>query len=378
MKTSLKTLHIALMLIGCGGMGASAQAETRYYDPTNVGGNTTNYELYRTIGCPGKQLLDKSCIETITPMAKPMAKAAAPIPSRPDVLIKSNLPSAKPGECYGKVVTKPEFNPTKLREMVKPATERIEVVPAEYQTVKEKCLVKEASQKVEVVPAAWETVQEKVLVRPAYRRAIEIPALYDTVTETVLVRAGYSTWKPGKETSIQKIDEKTGEIYCLVEVPAEYKTESRKVLRTPASVRYEDVDAEYTTVTKQVLKSAETTRVTDIPAEYVEKEVVKMVRAPQVKRIPVPAEYTEIDGKVLAATGSEEWHQILCADNATPAKVSEIQRALQAAGFNTGSVSGVLDSMTMDAVAAFQKARSLAVDGFLNMDTVKALGISPK
>jgi hypothetical protein len=365
------------MLIGCGGMAASAQAETRYYDPTNVGGNTTNYELYRTIGCPGKQLFDKSCIE---PVAQPMTKAAAPapIPSKPDVLIKSNLPSAKPGECYGKVVTKPEFTSTKLREMVKPASERIEVVPAEYQTVKEKCLVKEASQRIEVVPAVWETVQEKILLRPAYRRAIEIPALYDTVTETTLVRPAYSTWKPGKESNIQKIDEKTGEIYCLVEVPAEYKTESRKVLRTPASVRYEDVDAEYGMVTKQVLKSAETTRVIDIPAEYVEREVVKMVRAPQVKRIAVPAEYTEIDGKVLAATGAEEWHQILCADNATPAKVSEIQRALQASGFNPGAIDGNLNAQTMSAVAAFQKARNLPVDGFLNMDTVKALGISPK
>ncbi len=373
MHISLKALNIALFAAGCGAFSGTTLAEARYYDPANVGGNTTNYELYRTIGCPGKELLGQTCVEPIAP-----AQSPAPVPVKPNVTIKSNLPNAKPGECYGKFVSKPEFTGTKIREMVKPASERIEIDPAQFQTVKEKCLVKEASQTMEVVPAVWETVQEKVLVRPAYRRAIETPALYDTVTETILVKPAYSTWKPGNSTNIQKIDEKTGEIYCLIEVPAEYKSETRKVLRTAASVKYEDVAAEYTTVTKSVLKTPETTRVTNIPAEYVEKEVVKMVRGPQTKRIPVAAEYVEIDGKVLASTGSEEWHQILCVDNATPSKVTEIQNALLAAGYNPGQIDGKLGAQTMDAVSAYQKARGLPVDGFVNMETIKALGVSPK
>jgi outer membrane protein OmpA-like peptidoglycan-associated protein len=51
----------ALMSVGA----TSAQAaEGKYYDPANVAspqGNTVGYELYRTIGCPGKQLLDAGC-----------------------------------------------------------------------------------------------------------------------------------------------------------------------------------------------------------------------------------------------------------------------------------------------------------------------------
>jgi OOP family OmpA-OmpF porin len=55
-------------------------AETRYYDPSNAAsntGNTIGYELYRTIGCPGKQLLDPAC--PVPPAAKP-APAPAPAP----------------------------------------------------------------------------------------------------------------------------------------------------------------------------------------------------------------------------------------------------------------------------------------------------------
>jgi OOP family OmpA-OmpF porin len=42
----------------------NALAEARFYDPSNVAsptGKTIGYELFRTIGCPGKQLLDAPC-----------------------------------------------------------------------------------------------------------------------------------------------------------------------------------------------------------------------------------------------------------------------------------------------------------------------------
>ena len=383
-----KTLSAALLAIGCGSFADGATADSRYYDPSNVGGDTTGYQLFRTIGCPGKGLLDSGCTAPVVPrpVPAPVVEAApvappvpapAPAPQIPEVLVKSKLPNAKPGECYGKVVTQPEYRIEQVKQMIKPAGERIEVEPAVYETVKEKVLVKEASQNVEVVPAQYDKVEEKVLVRPAYRRAIEVPAIYDNVTEQILVSPAYTTWKPGTASSIQKIDEKTGDVYCLVEVPAEYKTVSKQVLRTAASFRYEDVPAEYTTITKSVLKTPETIRTTEVPAEYAERDVVKMIHPPVEKHIPVAAEYTEVDNKVLASQGQEEWHQILCAANATPAKVTEIQTALKTAGFDPGPIDGNLNAQTMEAVAAYQKAKDLPVDGYLNMVTVKALGIPP-
>ena len=63
MRTSLilSLLSTALMTAGA----ASAQAaEGRFYDPTNAAssaGKTIGHELFGTIGCPGRQLLDPAC-----------------------------------------------------------------------------------------------------------------------------------------------------------------------------------------------------------------------------------------------------------------------------------------------------------------------------
>lgn len=54
---------IAATLLSAGAVTAHA-ADGVYYDPSNVGsstGKTTDYEINRTIGCPGKQILDVPC-----------------------------------------------------------------------------------------------------------------------------------------------------------------------------------------------------------------------------------------------------------------------------------------------------------------------------
>jgi OOP family OmpA-OmpF porin len=58
-----------------------AQAEQPYYNPaspTSPTGFTTGYELFRTIGCPGKALLDRPC--DVPAPAPVVAPAPAPAP----------------------------------------------------------------------------------------------------------------------------------------------------------------------------------------------------------------------------------------------------------------------------------------------------------
>ena len=67
MRTNPLILSImGATLISAGAISAYA-AEGRYYDPTNAAsskeGKTIGYELFKTIGCPGKQLLDAPCKE---------------------------------------------------------------------------------------------------------------------------------------------------------------------------------------------------------------------------------------------------------------------------------------------------------------------------
>lgn len=469
-----KLLLLSSLTIALASAGISHAQAGKYYDPSNAAsptGVTTGANLYKTIGCPGRGLLEAPCDES-KPAAAPPPKAAPVVEANPcslpaGALTGDNVPSAaQPGQCFAKIARPATFRTGTVHNLVKEASERIETIPAVYETVKERVLVKEAGERIEivppvykavkvhvqseevqeVVPAVYETVKERVLVKeastrleevpsvygdaeeqvlakPASKKAIEVPAVYDTVTEKQLVHEAYTTWKPGTQTTLQKIDEQTGQVMCLIEVPAEYKTITRQVVKTPATVRYEDIPAEYKTVKKQVLKTPATTHTVVIPAEYAERDVTKlmkpaatvtkvvpvdyerevmtMIQPATEKRIPIPAEYAERDVTKLVSPAREVrttipaeytdmqqevkvcpaqayWTQILCDVNATPGKISEIQKALQAAGFYQDAISGNSDAQTMNAIAAFQKAKGLPVDGYIDIETVKALGVSPK
>lgn len=69
---------LAAVLMSAGAVTAYA-AEGDFYDPSNAAsstGNTIGYELYRTIGCPGRELLGKPCLVP----APPPQIATAPEP----------------------------------------------------------------------------------------------------------------------------------------------------------------------------------------------------------------------------------------------------------------------------------------------------------
>ncbi len=66
----------------------------------------------------------------------------------------------------------------------------------------------------------------------------------------------------------------------------------------------------------------------------------------------------------------------LNAPNMDPAVVSAIQRALATAGLDPGPVDGVYGPNTTAAVAAFQRARGLVVDGEVGVHTAAALGVT--
>ncbi|MGA7178622.1 MAG: peptidoglycan-binding domain-containing protein [Thiobacillaceae bacterium] len=423
MRTLLNALSVALVAIGCSGIASSAMAEMPYYNPSNAAsptGDTTGYELYKTIGCPGKGLLDPGCsVPAVVPPPPPPVVKAKPAPApapKPRMTKTECMANAKPGECYVMIVKEPVYRTEKVKKLVKEASERIEIVPpvykavkvhvttedvqevipAVYETVKEKVMVKPETTRLENVPAVFENVEERVVTKPASKKAIEVPAVYEDVEEKVLVSEAYTTWKKGTESNIQKINPQTGEIFCLVQVPAEYKTVTKHVLKTPATVRYEEIPAEYGTIKKTVLKSPETTRSVPVPAEYAEREVTKLVKPAQTvtktvpvdymreimqevtpaqeKRIPVPAEYAEVDQQVLVSAGKEYCTRVLCDVNTTPERVGLIQRALQTAGFTPGAP-GVLDEQTMRAVAEFQKAKGIDDAGYITIDTLSAMGV---
>ena len=286
-------------------------------------------------------------------------------------------PNANPGQCFTRLWIPPQYKTVSEKKLVSEAGERLEVIPAKYGKGTKKILVQEASTKLVTVPATYKTVTERVMVQPARTKIEQIPPVYETVTERILDKAAHTTWKKGTGP-IQRIDESTGEIMCLVEIPATYKTISKQVLKRPASTRSVELPATYKTVTKKVVDTEAYTKTIEIPAKYRTVSITEEVQPASTRSIPIPAKYTTVSRSEVVTEGRMDWREILCETNTTPARISQIQRALMKAGHNPGSVDGRIGPGTMRAVNSFQRSKGLPVDKYLNVQTVNALGVSMK
>ncbi len=150
--------------------------------------------------------------------------------------------------------------------MVEPARQEVRIIPAQFGDVQEEVIVREATTELVSVPATFITVQEEIVVRPAARRLIPIDPVYDTVIEEVVVVPERTVWKPGTGP-IQKIDEATGEILCLVTEPAVTKQVERTVMIQPASTREEIIPAITEIVQREVVDQPARIEERVIPAE---------------------------------------------------------------------------------------------------------------
>jgi hypothetical protein len=282
-------------------------------------------------------------------------------------------PQAQPGECYARVFVPPTYNTVTEQVLKRDASERLEVIPAQYEWREETITVQAPSEKIEVIPATYEWVEERVLVKPASTKVEVVPPQYETVTEQVLVKPAQTVWKKGTGP-LQRIDYTTGEIMCLVEEPAVYTTVTKRVLKAPATTHTVELPAEYTTVKKRQVKTPATTRTIEIPGQYKTMKVRQQVAQEQVQRVPVPAAYETVTKRVQASDGRMAWQAVLCETNASPGLVTRLQQALRGAGYDPGPIDGQVGSKTLEAVEDFQRTKGLARGG-ITLETLQALGV---
>ena len=131
-------------------------------------------------------------METTTMLLPPEMQKKEEAPVAPMNMAGDLPPNAKPGECYAKVL-----------------------IPAKVQGIEETVQISE---------------EQKVLARI-------IPAQYEVERERVLVKEARQVWKPGRGSK-EKVHETTGEILCLVEEPAVYKTIEKRILVAPERPEY--------------------------------------------------------------------------------------------------------------------------------------------
>ena len=281
-------------------------------------------------------------------------------------------PNAHPGQCFARVLTPEVYETITDRVIDTPEKTELTVVPGEWRWEEKTILVKEGYIEYVVVPGTWRTITigggygpggpggpggygpggpggpgggdyaGAIVVKPGYTKLQVIPATYETVTERVLVREAYTVWKPGKGLAgtpgytggaggyVQPnlpppvVDGRpyygptkvspTGELLCLVEVPAEYKTITKTVLRTPARTVEVAVPPEYKGYTKTVVDVAAHVEKREVPAVYDKIRIQVLVRPERVDSVTIPATYKVVEKKRLVGGGKLEWREVICDD----------------------------------------------------------------
>lgn len=240
------------------------------------------------------------------------------------------------------VVVPATFETVTEQVMISPASKRFEFIPAVFETVTDQVMAKAATERYVPVPAEYETIMEQVETDPATVRIETLTPQMKQVEEKVLVKPAHTKWvETVGDKNCLSADPKDCIVWCLVEVPNEYKTvyktvnmgcdgsgiansgckkeilvpakyssQPRKVLKAPATTRKEIIPAEYSSVTRTVLKTPAQTKEIEIPAVYESytKKVVKT--AATTRQEIIPAEYKNIVKKVLVSAARTEQQTI--------------------------------------------------------------------
>lgn len=312
------TLGLAAALGACSGNPPQQDVGT--------GGSALQQQLDQARGDEARLRSDNSALQQQLSNARSEPAASAPPAAGGIDLVP---PNAKPGECYGRVL-----------------------YPARYETKNDQVLKSAASEHVEVVPAKYEWSEQTVLVKEASTRLVAVPATYKWTEEQQLVKPASTVWKRGHGAN-ERVDEHTGDIMCLVEIPAEYRTVKSKVVDQPAHSE---------TVT--------------IPAEYKTVKVQKLVSAAQEQRVPIPAEYQTVTQTVKVSDERVEWRRVVCQTNENHDLILKAQQALKSAGYNPGKLDGVLGPDTLTATRAYEKEKNIGhADGAITYETLASLGV---
>jgi len=288
----------------------------------------------------------------------------------PEILAK-----AEAGECYGKVSLPAKYETRSEQVLTQSESSRVVTTPATYKMVSQRIQVSEPSARLKIVPAKYGTVTERVLVKAEGERLETIPAKYETRSERVLVSPAKKVWKRGDVggAEARRVDADGG-VLCLVEVPAQYRTVTKRVEVQPASTRSIKIPAEYQTVTKRVVIEPAKTVEVAVPAEYKTIQVREVATPAASQTIAIPAKYRTVTKRELVKAAQTSWAPVVCNTNDRGDIITQVQRKLKSKGYDV-TVDGVLGADTLTATERFQRANGL-FEGQLTLETLKALGVS--
>jgi len=282
-------------------------------------------------------------------------------------------PNAKPGECYAKVLIPAQYETKTEKKLLQDRVEKISVTDPKLKEVQYKILDKAESFKYVFKPATYKCVMNKVMVEPEKVTYKVVPATFKIKEEKVLVSPAHQVWKKGTGP-ITKLDNNTGEIMCLVEVPAQYKTVKTKVVDQPAHVEKIVKPAVYKNFKAQVVDKEASYEKVVIPAKYKAITVKELAEEAKINKDVEEEKYQTVEKRYLVKPEELKWQRILCETNTTHDVIKKVQKALKERGYDPGPIDGIFGAQTQKALNAFQKDNGLS-QGALTLEALEALGI---
>lgn len=306
----------------------------------------------------------------------PAGCSTGPAVSSSSTPIGTELPNAQPGQCFARVVIPAVYDDVPQTVTTQDSYDRISVTEPQFAPDSVNVKIRDESVKYIVRQPRYEARTEQVLVKPAYERLTVVPAQFDMVSEQVQVGQPRLVWRPGKNLSgISRTDPNTGAVYCLVEEPGKTVTVHKRVVRVPEQVRAQAVPAQYVSVTKQVLVDPGGVDQQVIPAQFRDVPVSRLVNPAGQVAQPVAPQTKTINTRVLRSPERFEWVPVLCNTNSDHSSISRVQGALAASGHYNGQIDGVAGPQTHAAVRSFQSSQGLPSHGNITADTAQALGV---
>lgn len=149
---------------------------------------------------------------------------------------------------------------------------------------------------------------------------------------------------------------------------------TKRVLVREGGVNEEIVPQQTRTVKKRVMVEAPRAVKTIIPSKHRTVRYQKLVTPAREVRSVTPAKFETVTKTRQVADGRLEWRSVLCETNAGGTVLIDLQRALKRAGYNPGTIDGVVGRDTMAALVSYQSANNLP-SGKVTTETLKALGV---
>ena len=327
-------------------------------------------------------------------------------------------PNAIPGHCYQHVMTPPVTETYQERVVDIPEHTATRTTPAVYGEVDKQVVVSEGRVERILIPPTYRTVTETEVIRPETTRTEVIPAEYDWVTERVLVREAHTEWRRGygpvSDPDMPRWPSDR-DIVCLIKVPAEYRQETRQVLRSPERVIHTTVAAEVRTRTREVIDQPAHEERREIPPVYSVVRERVVVQPERVETYTVPPVYRIVVRTRVVTPGHAEWREFECRKVVHPhhshdrdssdgergaldpsmgprildhpralaqdghgvaadGSIARLQSALAERGYYSGPIDGLFTIPTGNALTRFQRDKDLPLGGF-NFATAQALNL---